>query len=148
MLDSELQRLLEPSVTGLGYELVGVERLSAQGGVVVRVYLDHEDGIRVADCEKVSRQISALMDVEDPIRGNYTLEVSSPGLDRPLFKPEHYLRFRGNKARVQLHRPIADRRRFSGTLEGYAEDRVTLREEDGTLQHLPFSQIEKAHLVA
>lgn len=143
----ELIRLLQPVVAGLGYELVGVEWTSdTRGRRVLRVYIDVEDGVTVDDCEIVSQQISALLDVEDPIPGSYLLEVSSPGLDRPLFTLEHYRRFVGHKVRLTLSRPKAGQRRFSGVIEGVAEDQVRLRTVDGTVS-LPFEDIDKARLV-
>lgn len=146
MLDIALQELLEPAVGAMGYELLGVQRLKQQRGTLVRVYIDHEDGITLADCERVSHQVSGIFDVEDPVRGEYALEVSSPGLDRPLFTPAHFVRFTGRRARVQLFRPLAGRRRFSGILQGCQAGQVALM-EDGTLHTLPFEQIEKARLV-
>jgi len=147
LLDTELQRLLEPVVVGLGYELVGVERLSTRGSCLVRVYIDQEAGIGIEDCEQVSRQVSAVMDVEDPVRSQYTLEVSSPGLERPLFKAEHYRRFIGANVRIQLRQVHNNRRRFCGVLQGVENDEVQLQEQD-VVYYLPLSQIEKAHLIA
>ncbi|MEN9461286.1 MAG: ribosome maturation factor RimP, partial [Pseudomonadota bacterium] len=107
MLDTALQQLFEPAVTALGYELVGVERLSfGRRGALLRVYIDSPTGITVDDCGRVSHQISGILDVEEPIKSDYTLEVSSPGLDRPLFALEHYVRFVGKEVSLRLHRPI------------------------------------------
>jgi ribosome maturation factor RimP len=145
-LDTALQELLGPAVGAMGYELLGVQCLKQRRGMLVRVYIDHEDGITLDDCERVSHQVSGILDVEDPIRGEYTLEVSSPGFDRPLFTPEHFTRFMGRRVRVQLYRPLAGRRRFSGILQGFEAGQVLLVEE-GALHTLPFDQIEKARLV-
>ncbi len=142
-----LTQLLQPVVAGLGYELVGVEWCAdTRGRRVLRVYIDVEDGVTVDDCEIVSQQISALLDVEDPIPGSYLLEVSSPGLDRPLFTLDHYRRFVGHRVRLNLSQPRAGRRRFSGVIEGVAGDRIRLRTVDG-LVSLPFEDIDKARLV-
>jgi ribosome maturation factor RimP len=100
----------------------------------------------VKDCELVSNQISGVLDVEDPIKGRYTLEVSSPGLDRPLFERSHYERFLGSKARIRLTRPIEGRRNFTGYLLAVDEDKVTLK-VDETEFELPFSDIQQARLV-
>ncbi|MGH8582152.1 MAG: ribosome maturation factor RimP [Gammaproteobacteria bacterium] len=144
-----LRRLLEPVVVGMGYELVGIERSGGRQRGLLRVYIDRIDrdgGITLDDCERVSHQLSGVLDVEDAIRGAYTLEVSSPGLDRPLFAPRDFARFVGQMARIDLDRPIGGRRRFSGVLcEGTAE---TVRiVEDGEEYCIPFAAIHKARLV-
>ncbi len=142
-----LIELLEPVVTGLGYELVGVEwAADTRGQRILRVYIDVEGGVTVDDCERVSQQLSALLDVEDPIPGHYLLEVSSPGVDRPLFTLEHYRRFRGEEARVLLSQPVDGQRRFRGRIEGVEGDRVRLRTRQG-LVSLPLEDIDKARLV-
>ena len=143
---SRLEALLEPVVTGLGYELVGVEYLSQGKHSVLRLFIDQPEGISVDDCEAVSRQVSALLDVEDPIRGEYNLEVSSPGLDRPLFKAEHYQRFVGHGVRVRLKGPVEGRRKFSGTLQGVEDDTVVVM-VDGETYRLPLNMIDKANLI-
>ncbi|MGB9428660.1 MAG: ribosome maturation factor RimP [Gammaproteobacteria bacterium] len=137
-----LLKILEPAIEGLGYELVELE---FQGGVL-RVYIDQPAGVTLEDCEKVSRQMGAVLDVEDPIQGAYTLEVSSPGLDRPLRKPVDFGRRAGQRARIEMVLPLNGRRRFSGTLRGLEQDEVLI-EVDGTLFRLPFAQIGKARLV-
>ncbi len=147
MLDQELQKLLLPTITALGYELVGVERLS-QGGhrLLVRVYIDNPAGIQLSDCEQVSHQVSGLLDVQDPIPGHYVLEVSSPGLERPLFTLEHFVRFIGCKISVRLNRPLGTRRNFTGLLQQVQGHNIIMMVED-TEYNLPYEQIEKAHLV-
>jgi ribosome maturation factor RimP len=139
-----LTRLLEPVVTGLGYEMVGLEFDANQR--ILRVYIDQEAGVMVDDCSKVSHQISGVLDVEDPIPGNYHLEVSSPGMDRPLFKREHFQRFAGSLARLQLLRPLDGRRKFKARLQGLNGDLVIL-EEDGLRFEIPLDLIDKARLV-
>ena len=147
LLDVTLQRLLAPAITALGYELFAVERL-AQGrhSSVLRVYIDSPSGITIDDCEQVSYQVSGILDVEDPIRGSYTLEVSSPGIDRPLFTLEHFLRFVGCKIHVKLTQPLDSRRHFTGTLQRVEGQSVILQTED-TEYHLPYPHIDRARLV-
>ena len=141
-----LQGLLEPVVTGLGYEWVGLEFLSAGARSTLRVYIDLDGGISVEDCERVSRQVSAVLDVEDVIRGQYTLEVSSPGLDRPLFTPEHYRRFAGSEVRLQLRDLVQGRRKLDGRLVGIdAGGEVTVL-ADGVEYRIPLANIAKARL--
>ena len=145
MLDTVLQRLLMPGVTALGYELWGVERLPQRRGTLVRVYLDKPQGITIADCEQVSYQVSGILDVESLIAGEYTLEVSSPGEDRPLFTLAHFQRFIGSKAHVRLSTPLQGRRNFTGILKKVEENKVFLLE--GEIEYsLPYHQIEKARL--
>jgi ribosome maturation factor RimP len=143
-MPDRLTRLVEPVVADLGFELVGVEFDTHQR--ILRVYIDCERGVVVDDCSKVSHQLSGLLDVEDPIPGNYHLEISSPGMDRPLFTPEHFERFQGALARIQLTRPIDGRRRFKGRLLGMAGDKVLLADGDERFE-LPFDSIDRARLV-
>lgn len=143
---SKVDRLLEPTVTALGYEYVGVENHAQGQHSLLRVYIDSEQGITLDDCERVSQQISGVLDVEAPIRGEYTLEVSSPGLDRRLFKPEHFERFAGHKVRIKLYAPIDGKHKYNGTLQGLNDDHVVI-EEDGMEISLPWSSISKANLV-
>ena len=138
-----LQSVIEP----MGYELVGTELLSrAKAGTLLRIYIDHEAGITLDDCEAVSRQVSGVLDVENPIDEQYDLEVSSPGLDRPLFVKEHFDRFAGSKVSVRLRSKQEGRRRFEGILKGTQDDNVILV-VDGEQFDLPLDQIEKARLV-
>ena len=146
MTGAELARLLEPTVEGLGYELTDLELRQGGRSGVLRVFIDKSDGIGLADCETVSRQISALLDVEDPLPGHYVLEVSSPGLDRKLTKLEHYRRFLGNDLRVQLRFPLEGRRKFRGTLLAADEKAIEI-DVDGKSYSLPMATIESARLV-
>jgi ribosome maturation factor RimP len=148
LLDKELQKLLAPVVTALGYELVGVERLP-QGGhqALLRVYIDHPEGISLSDCERVSYQVSGVLDVQDPISGHYTLEVSSPGLERPLFTLDHFIRFVGHKVRVRLTQPLNARRNFTGLLQRVLDRNMIVVVCEETEYSLPYDQIDKAHLV-
>lgn len=135
--------LIEPVVAGLGYELVGVEFDGRQR--LLRVYIDSPEGIGLDDCTRVSNQVSAMLDVEDPIAGHYQLEISSPGLDRPLFNLSHFERFQGEMARLQLARAIDGRRRFKGRLAG-VEGEDILVDHEGTMLRIPYEAIEKARL--
>ena len=139
-------KLLEPAVERLGYELADLEvRLGGKGGLV-RVFIDKPDGIDLDDCEKVSLAVSALLDVEDPVPGNYNLEVSSPGLDRKLTKVEHFQRFAGETVKVKMRFPIEGRRRFRGTLVSSDEENIVV-EVDGESHSLPLKTIDTARLV-
>lgn len=146
MTGDELRRLLEPSVEQLGYELSDIEvKLGGKDGVV-RVFIDRPEGIALEDCEAVSRQISAVLDVEDPLPGQYVLEVSSPGLDRKLTKFEHFQRFTGEEVRIKLRLPIAGRRNFRGALRAADKEMIEI-EVDGERHSLPLAAIESARLV-
>jgi ribosome maturation factor RimP len=142
---AELRRLIAPTVESMGFELVGVEFKGGQHALL-RLYIDAEDGVSVDDCALVSHQVSGLLDVEDPIPGQYDLEVSSPGLDRPLFRAEDYARFAGQRVRVRTDVPVLGRRNFSGLLQGLEGDQVIV-EVDGEAYALPLDQIEQARLV-
>jgi ribosome maturation factor RimP len=142
----QLIRLLEPTVTALGYELVDVESAPAGSGGIVRVYIDAPAGITLDDCERVSHGVSALLDAEDPISGAYTLEVSSPGLDRILRTQAHFERFVGSRIKVQLAEPLAGRRRFTGRLVEAGPGTIEM-EVDGSPVRLDLGQIQKARVV-
>ena len=140
-----LYNLLEPVVNVLGCELVGIEFLPQGKRSVLRVYIDKAEGVTVDDCSAVSYQISGLLDVEDPIREQYTLEVSSPGLDRLLFKAEHFERFSGHRARIRLRVPMEGRRNFTGLITG-CDGRTVMLDVDGERVELPLAEIDKARL--
>jgi len=142
-----LVTLVRGVVEPMGYELVGAEYLTApNGGALLRVYIDTEAGIQLEDCEAVSHQLSGVLDVEHPIRGDYTLEVSSPGLDRPLFEKAHFQQFLGRQARLRVSVPIDGRRNFKGTLARVEEHDVVIL-VDGQEYRLPLEQLESARLV-
>ncbi len=142
----QLAKLIEPTIEQLGYELSDLElKLSGRDGIV-RVFIDKPEGVDLADCEIVSRQLSALLDVEDPLPGHYTLEVSSPGLDRKLTKPEHFQRFTGETIRVKLRFPVAGRRNFRGALRSANEEKIEV-EVDGESHSLRIATIESARLI-
>lgn len=141
-----LLTLLQPVVEAMGYELLGIEQ-GNQGGVeVVRIYIDQEAGIRVEDCERVSGQVSAILDVEDPLKGQYTLEVSSPGLDRPLFSLEQFARCIGAEAKVRLRQSLSGRRRLRGIIEEVGNNGVVMQ-VDGERFEVNQDLIEHARLV-
>jgi len=141
-----LQALIEPTVVALDYEFVGIEYLSQGKHSLLRVYIDSEDGITLDDCSKVSHQISGLLDVEDVIPGQFNLEVSSPGLDRPLFTLEHFQRFIGSEIKISLSMPVENRRKLTGRLCGVDEKEIVLNVDNADI-HLHFDDIEKANLV-
>lgn len=142
-----LRDLLEPAVSALGYELVGIEYHPSGKHSLLRVYIDKPDGITVDDCSAVSYQVSGLLDVEDPIPGQYTLEVSSPGLDRPLFLARDFERFAGQQVKVRMRFPVDGQRNFRGLLQGLHEQQVVIEEQDGKRVSLPLEQVEQARLV-
>ncbi|MBA4287065.1 MAG: ribosome maturation factor RimP [Xanthomonadaceae bacterium] len=133
-------------VNAIGYELVLLEYSPRDGSGMLRLFIDAPDGITLDDCEKVSREVAATLDVEDVITQAYRLEISSPGLDRPLVKPEHYRRFKGEVARVQTLAPIAGRRRFQGAILDATDDEVSIETADGPIT-IPLADIDKAKLV-
>ncbi|GGK85653.1 ribosome maturation factor RimP [Amphritea balenae] len=143
---SLLQDLIEPSVVALGYQLWGIDMVSQGRHSMLRIYIDAENGIDVEDCAKVSRQVSGILDVEDPISGEYTLEVSSPGMDRPLFNLEQYKAYIGHVVQLKLRMPFDGRRKFKGVLNGIEdEDVVLVVDQEEYL--LPIDHIEKANIV-
>ncbi len=143
---NDLRAVLEPSINALGFELVDVELSGRGDGARLRVFIDGPRGINVDDCARVSRQLSAVLDVEDPIDGSYLLEVSSPGLDRPLVKREDYLRYVGALIKARTVEPILGRKNFTGRLKTVAEAGIEV-EVDKEIFDLAFSNIEKARLV-
>lgn len=145
-LEERLTEMLAPSVEDLGYELVGVEYVRAGKHSTLRVYIDQEAGILVDDCAAVSRQVSAIMDVEDPITNEYTLEVSSPGLERPLFTASQYAAFVGEEVKVQLRMPIQNRRRWKGVITSVDGEIISVAVE-GKEERFALSNIQKANIV-
>lgn len=155
---TEISKLLAPTVASLGVELMGAEYLPSPGGAVLRLYIDvpaddvsidadsEPRSVTIEECEAVSREVSAQLDVQDPISGNYTLEVSSPGIDRPLFTLAHYQRFVGELTKVTLRLPQDGRRRLQGKIERVEDGTVVLL-LDGNEFPVPFDNIDKARLV-
>lgn len=143
---NKLEAMLQPVVEGLGYEFWGLEFRSQGHHSMLRIFIDAEAGISVDDCEKVSRQVSGVLDVEDPIQSEYTLEVSSPGMDRPLFRLEQFEAFVGHKVQIRLRMAFEGRRKFQGLLKGIeGQDVVVIVDDHEYL--LPFDSIERAHIV-
>jgi ribosome maturation factor RimP len=131
-----------------GMELVHLEMKREPGGVFLRLFIDREGGVTLDDCSAVSRQLSAHLDVEDPIPHRYTLEVSSPGLDRPLYSDRDYQRFAGRRVRLSTYGPVEGRRNFTGRLSGLVDGAVRLVLEDGREVAIPREQVAKARLEA
>ena len=146
-LEQTLQDLLQAPVEDLGCELWGIECQRAGRFLTVRLYIDKEGGVTVEDCADVSRQVSAILDVEDPITDKYNLEVSSPGLDRPLFTLAQYARFVGEEIALHLRIPVSDRRKWQGQLAKTDNDMITLI-VDNNEQVFVFGNIQKANLIA
>ena len=141
-----LVNILEPVIVAMGYEMLGVEFYPQRTGSLVRIYIDNENGITIADCERVSHQVTGVLDVKDPIQGPYNLEVSSPGLERPLFTVAQFSRFMGHRAQVKLRSKLEGRRNFTGKISEVNADRVVLLENEAVYS-IPVDLIEKAHLV-
>lgn len=146
MITERLEDLLKPSINALGYELVTIELTGSGGGEILRIYIDQDDGITVNDCAKVSRQVSAVLEVEDPAASAYTLEVSSPGLDRPLVKPDDFQRYVGEKIRARVYEAVLGRKNFTGKLVS-ADDELVVIEVDNEQYELAYQNIDKARCV-
>ncbi|GMQ47520.1 ribosome maturation factor RimP [Vibrio sp. 10N] len=145
-LERQLTELLEAPVEAIGYELVGLEFIRAGEHSTLRIYIDHENGITVDACAEVSHQVSAVMDVEDPITVAYNLEVSSPGLERPLFKAAHYQQFIGHEVSIVLKMAVGNRRKWKGTIQSIDGETVTIL-ADGNEEEMALSNISKANLI-
>ncbi|HEX5844093.1 MAG TPA: ribosome maturation factor RimP [Pseudomonas sp.] len=143
----QLQALVAPVVEALGYQCWGVEFLSQGRHSLLRIYIDKQpDGVLIEDCEIVSRQISGVLDVEDPITSEYTLEVSSPGMDRPLFTLEQFASHAGEQVKIKLRSPFEGRRNFQGLLRGVEEQDVVVQVDDHEFL-LPIDMIDKANII-
>jgi ribosome maturation factor RimP len=136
----DLQTLIEPTLAGMGYEMVALERV---GRGLLRLYIDKPEGINVDDCVKVSNQLTRLFMVENVDYDR--LEVSSPGLDRPLVKEADFVRFVGERANIRLHAPLEGRKRFTGVLKGLA-DGVLQLDVDGVMVAIPLAEVDSARL--
>jgi ribosome maturation factor RimP len=145
-IEQRLTEMLEPAVDATGYELLGVEFVSAGKHSVLRIYIDHPQGITVDDCAEVSYQVSAILDVEDPISTEYNLEVSSPGMERPLFKAAHYEKVIGDEIFLQLRMPVENQRKWKGKLIALEGEIITL-EANNKQQRIALSNIKKAHVI-
>ena len=147
MGETGLSKLIEPLVEELGWELWGIEKLQQGRQVVLKIYIESAEGINVDDCARVSRQVSAILDVEDPIPGEYMLEVSSPGVERRLFKPEHFNVCKGEKVQITLRQAFDGRRKFKGLLCGLEDEEVVIRVDDAQEIVLPMDSIERARVL-
>ena len=145
-LEKKLSDLFEPVIESMAYELVGVELTGSGNGTILRIYIDAENGITVDDCQAVSYQVSGILDVEDPLQGHYTLEVSSPGLDRPLVKPEHFEQFTGELVKIRSTEAVLGRKNFKGILESFDGEYLYVA-VDNEVYEIPFDIVEKANLV-
>jgi ribosome maturation factor RimP len=144
--EKELESLFAPTVGALGCRIWGVEYLSQGKRSMLRIFIDRDEGVSVEDCERVSKQVSALLDVEDPLGPAYTLEVSSPGLDRLLMKPEHYVECVGEVVDLRLNFAFEGRRHFVGRMVGYEDDEVVIQVED-TEFVFPLENVQRARIV-
>jgi len=145
MIQTEIEQLIQPTVESMGYDLWGCEYLAQGKHSLLRIYIDNAGGIGVEDCQRVSHQVSALLDVDDPIPGNYSLEVSSPGIPRPLFRSSQYQRYVGLEVQIKLFKPVSAKRKFVGTIESANEHTLVLM-IDNKQQDFLFSNIVKANL--
>lgn len=147
---NQVEDLIAPVIEEMDIELVDVEYLSERGRWVLRVYIDHEAGVGVEDCARVSEEIGDLIDVKDIIQHEYVLEVSSPGLDRPLKREKDFMRAVGKKIKVRTFAPINGRRNYKGVLQDFSGERLYLSVEDGGQSRvavIPLPDVEKANLV-
>lgn len=145
-LEEKIVQLVRPTIESLGFELWGCEYIPAGKHSTLRIYIESETGVTVDDCGRVSRQISALMDVEDPIASAYMLEVSSPGMDRLLFTPEQFKTYEGEMIQVRTSSPVMGRKRFKGVMSQVNEQNIVV-EVDGEPYELAYDLIDKANLV-
>lgn len=146
VLTVQIVELIRPGIEALGYELWGCE-LQGQGKhTILRVYIDTETGVTLDDCSRVSNQISGILDIEDLIHGKYDLEVSSPGLDRLLFKEEHFRKFIGNQVKIKLRVPVQGRRNYIGVIKDVELNKVSILVE-GNIVAVPIENVDKARIV-
>ncbi|RTR32861.1 ribosome maturation factor RimP [Shewanella atlantica] len=146
-IENRLEEMLKSPVEALGHTLWGLEYIQAGKHSTLRVYIDNEKGIFIEDCAETSRQVSAVLDVEDPISTEYTLEVSSPGVDRPLFKAEQYAAYIDETVKIQLTMPVAGSRNLKGTVTGIEGQMLTLT-VDGNELIIALDNIRKGNLIA
>lgn len=146
MIQSQIEDYIRPVLQDMGYELWGCQFITMGRGSLLRVYIDKQDGIGIEDCEQASLRISAALDVEDPISGNYSLEVSSPGVPRPLFYSEQYQRYAGHEVIVKLIKPYEGKRKYTGIISAVDGDNLVLQVAEEELV-FPFSSIAKANLI-
>ena len=146
MLENKVEQLLKPLVENMGYELWGCEYLAQGKHSVLRVYIDKVEGIGIEDCQRVSHEVGALLDVEDPITSYYSLEVSSPGIPRPIFHIWQYSRYIGKVVQIKLYRPLDGRRKYAGIIHSVDDNELVLLSDD-VQYNFPISNIVKANLI-
>lgn len=134
-------------VTALGYEMLGIEYIEQKGGSILRLYIDNDTGITIEDCTQVNYQVIAVMDAHDPIKEKYLLEISSPGLERPLFTLAQFQRFLGKRVKMKLHEKIEQRRKIKGVIKAVEETAVLINDHNNGIDYLiPIEVIDSAHL--
>ena len=138
--------MLKPAVAALGYEFWGLEQIAAPGRPLLRIYIDNEAGVTLGDCERVSRRLTGILDAENPVRGSYVLEVSSPGLDRPLFSLDQFQRYLGREVRIRLGARLNGRRQIAGIIAEVGHDFVVITAGTERFQ-IPMDLVGKARLV-
>jgi ribosome maturation factor RimP len=142
----DLKALLAPVIEAMGYEFWGLDYIQGRGAVL-RIFIDSENGITVDDCAAVSHQVSGVLDVEDPIPGEYNLEVSSPGMERPLYTLEQFAMYVGDQVQMRLLAPVAGKRRVKGLLDAVEGEELVVKVGEEVLR-VPFPQVDRANLVA
>jgi len=142
-----LRPMIAAVVKAMNYELVGIEFHPHRTNALLRVYIDSEQGITIDDCQRVSHQLGGVLEVEDPVAGRYSLEISSPGLERPLFEAQHFVRFAGSEVRLQLAELVDGRRKLIGQLLGMRDNDVAIIDSEGREWRIPLERIEKARLI-
>lgn len=145
-LEDKVKALAEPVLEGLGMELVDLVYTTEHGRRILRLFIDKPGGVTIDDCSDVSREFGTVLDVQDPIPQSYTLEVSSPGLDRPLVREKDFIRFTGKKARIRTREAIDGRKNFKATIDGVREGAVLVTDADGRKYVIALSSIDKARL--
>lgn len=146
MIETKIEQHIKPNIESLGYELWGCQYIGQGRHALLRIYIDKADGIGIEDCERVSHCVSAILDVEDLISGQYRLEISSPGIPRPLFYHWQYERYIGEQVEIRLFKPIKGQRKFSGIIVSVSENTLQLKIDEMT-QEFSFSMITKAALL-
>jgi ribosome maturation factor RimP len=145
-IPSDIEEMLKPEVEALGYEWVGGEFRGGPSGLL-RVYIDHPEGMTLEHCAEVSHALSGVLDVEDPFPGAYRLEVSSPGVERPMFRTSDFARFVGQRVRLRLHKPVAQQKKFEGVIQGVDGEEISVLVDEAGELVFRFEEVEKAHLV-
>jgi len=147
-IQQQLVDMLTPTVSALGYDLLGIEYISQGKHSIVRIFIDSDNGVNLDDCQKVSGQVSGILDVEDPIKGEYSLEISSPGTERPLFKIEDFGQFIGEAVALRFHGMVEKRRKLKGNIVAIEDGKITISELGTELEFIfDFDQIDKANLI-